>query len=238
MARTFRGKWEVGVTWEEFDGTENIQVNIAQAQKYLKACKILQKKLSVKNDLTLSFIARLPEIISVKTVSVISETTRNILYQALDESSAMLQASKEEEGKRLQEDISSRLEIVSKLIEKIAQQAPQVLEEYHQKLQERVNRFTGGLSEDENRLAMEVALLAERSDITEELTRLNAHCRNFQDCLKRSEPVGRELDFILQEILREINTVGAKSANTEISQLVIRIKTEVEKIREQIQNIE
>jgi len=238
LNRNFRGRWEIWVNWEVSDGAENIRVNTERARKYLDAYKILQKELGLKNDLTLSFIASLPEIISRENSHADPETVRDILYRAVDNSIVMLQARKEEEGKHLLKDISARLKILLELIGKTSQRAPRVVENYRQKLFQRVKKFNSSLFLDEGRLAMEVALFAERSDITEELIRLRAHGKKFQECLKRNEPVGRELDFTLQEMQREINTVGAKSSDLEISQLVIAMKTEVEKIREQVQNIE
>lgn len=234
----FRGRWEIWVNWEESGGAENIRINTERARKYLDAYKILQKELHLKNDLTLSFIASLPEIISPENSSVVPKTVQDILYRAVDDSMVMLQARKEEEGKHLLKDISSRLKILLELVDKTNQRAPQVVENYRQKLSQRMKQFTRGLALEESRLAMEVALFAERSDITEELIRLKAHGKKIRECLKRNEPVGRELDFILQEMQKEINTVGAKSSDVEISQLVIAMKTEVEKIREQVQNIE
>ncbi|SHJ61524.1 TIGR00255 family protein [Anaerobranca californiensis DSM 14826] len=143
------------------------------------------------------------------------------------------------EGQRLKVDIEERLMYINSLIQNIKEYSPSVVEEYREKLYQRVNKFKiEGLEFDENRLLAEIALFAERCNITEEIIRLESHMVEFNQSLNKKESVGRKLDFLLQEINREINTIGSKANNYQIAKLVVELKGEVEKIREQIQNIE
>ena len=142
------------------------------------------------------------------------------------------------EGKTLQKDLAQRIDSIENHLADIESRHPQVIGEYQEKLKERIKNITDGLELDEARLAQEAALLADRSDITEEMTRLKSHLNQFRSFFNTNEPIGRKLEFITQEINREVNTTGSKSSDIIISKRVIEIKSELEKIREQVQNIE
>jgi uncharacterized protein (TIGR00255 family) len=143
-----------------------------------------------------------------------------------------------EEGIKLREDFRGRLTAIENMIQQIEEKAPLALRACRDRLAQRVQELTGGLEIDETRLAQEVAFLAERSDITEELVRLRSHLGQFRDLLGRPEPAGRKLEFLLQEINREANTIGSKANEAAISHVVVEIKSELEKLREQVQNVE
>jgi uncharacterized protein (TIGR00255 family) len=143
-----------------------------------------------------------------------------------------------DEGLKLKEDFLARLSALEKMIREIEDQAPLALKGCRDRLAQRVQELSGGLGIDENRLAQEVAFLAERSDITEELVRLRSHLNQYREMLNSPEPAGRKLEFLLQEINREANTIGSKANDAGISHVVVEIKSELEKIREQVQNIE
>ena len=161
---------------------------------------------------------------------------QGVLAVAVDQLIEMRQT----EGAAIEEDLSSRLETMSMLIEQISARTPEVVEKYRNRLRRRISDLLEGKTEvDESRIAMEVAVMAERCDITEELVRLRSHISQMETNLKESEgPVGRHLDFILQEVNREVNTIASKASDTQISADCIRLKDETEKMREQVQNIE
>jgi uncharacterized protein (TIGR00255 family) len=145
---------------------------------------------------------------------------------------------REKEGESLQRDLTGRLTLIDSILEAIAGRAPQVVCEYQKRLGERIRELTGGIALDESRLLQEVALIADKSDITEEIVRFRSHIGQFSDLLTIGDGSGRKIDFLIQEMGREINTIGAKSADAVISRSVIEIKSELAKLREQVQNIE
>jgi len=143
-----------------------------------------------------------------------------------------------EEGEILKQDMVERLDLIKEMIEHIEARKDAVVEDYASRLKERVRLLTEGIDIDEQRLLVEVAVMADRSDVTEELVRARSHGAQFREIIEQQGPVGRKLDFLVQELNREVNTIGSKANNAEISQSVVAIKSELEKIREQIQNVE
>jgi uncharacterized protein (TIGR00255 family) len=156
------------------------------------------------------------------------------LAQALDELEAMRAA----EGQALAEDLGARLEVVGRLFSEAAARSPQVVAGYQERLRERIAFLTGDTEPDPQRLAMEVAVIADKADITEEAVRAASHLEQFKQFLLSSEPVGRKLDFLMQELNREANTMGSKTPDAEAGQTIVELKAELERIREQIQNVE
>ena len=161
-----------------------------------------------------------------------------VLAKALDEALSQLAVMRAAEGNRLAEDIQGKLKDIKQAVTKISDIAAQVVEDYRQKLKQRIAEFSADLEIDPSRLAMEVAIYAERSAIDEEITRLNSHLQQMAETCQAQETVGRKLDFMLQEMNREINTIGSKANGLAIHDVVIEVKSLLEKIREQIQNIE
>ena len=183
-------------------------------------------------------IAKFRNGIYIADAQIDSEKAWATTAEALDNATDALIAMKEREGELLYEDFVERLRVIGKEITILESMAPQVAEEYQKRLSERIVELTAGLEIDEARLTQECAIMAAKSDINEELVRLRSHMNQFKEMLDESESTGRKLDFLLQEMHREINTIGSKSSDLEISRTVIEIKNELAKLREQAQNIE
>jgi len=196
-----------------------LKVNIPLAKHYYGALKELQKGLGLEGDKDM-------------------ERDWGGLKRGLEQALNSLVSMREEEGGTLSEDISSRLNYMEAIVLKMVARVPIVTEVYRKRLREKIAGVLDTLILDETKLAAEVALFAERSDITEELVRLRNHLSQFRDTLKLDEPVGRRMDFLCQEILRELNTIGSKANDFELASLVVTAKAELEKIREQAQNVE
>jgi uncharacterized protein (TIGR00255 family) len=168
----------------------------------------------------------------------VDETLREALLGAVEAGVRTLDAMRVREGDALADDLRMRRGMIAQVTGNISKRAPAVVSEYSERLKSRLLQMGVDQSIDAGRFAQEVAIMADRSDITEELVRLDSHLRQFDDALALGEPVGRKLDFLLQEMGREVNTIGAKANDAEIASYVVDLKTEIEKIREQVQNIE
>lgn len=218
---------------------------ITQSSSSLKEMKGAWEKIAIelgydpKDSISLSFLAN--QLSSFPTQSLIEDEQEvlNILKHLFQEASVQVLKMKETEGKALAEDIRSRLKIMEECFQPIGALAPDAAERYRNKLQARIQEVCTSEAECDERILREVAIYAEKLDITEELTRLHSHLEQFRSLLDSDEKsIGRTLDFLTQEMNREINTIASKSAETEISRLVVMCKSELEKIREQTQNIE
>ena len=218
-------------------GEWEIKPNLPLAKQYLDALKNIQNSLGLTGDVDLKSVIGLREIIKIDPVTI-DPAKKDLILNITKEALASLQKMREEEGKTLQKDLAQRIDFIETHLADIESRHPQVIGEYQEKLKERIKNITDGLELDETRLAQEAALLADRSDITEEMTRLKSHLNQFRSFFKTNEPIGRKLEFITQEINREINSTGSKSSDIIISKRVIEIKSDLEKIREQVQNIE
>lgn len=234
-----RGKIDVTVQWEEATTSENIpQVDIAAARGYREAFSRLADELQLAREIPLTLIIAqkgvMRDVISTIDVSEFQPQ----LISAVKSAVSAIDAMRTNEGNALALDLAARRQQVTEWVEKIGGRVPQVVAEYRLKLKSRLDQLLDGIEMDEARLAQEIALMADRSDITEELVRLSSHFSQFDGVLGSSEPVGRKLDFLMQEMNREVNTIGSKSNDVEITTLVIQIKAEMEKMREQVQNVE
>ena len=218
-------------------GEWEIKPNLPLAKQYLDALKNIQNSLGLTGEVDLKSVIGLREIIKIDPVTM-DPAKKDLILNITKEALASLQTMREEEGKNLQIDLGQRIDSIETHLADIESRHPQVIGEYQEKLKERIKNITDGLELDETRLAQEAALLADRSDITEEMTRLESHLNQFRSFFNTNEPIGRKLEFITQEINREINTTGSKSSDIIISKRVIEVKSELEKIREQVQNIE
>ena len=240
-ARVSRAKADVFVNVERISGTSTKVVSDdGLIASYLEAFSALSEKFGLANDVTVSKIARLPDVFSRQLAEEdedeMWERVEKVASQALDAYDAM----RTTEGETLKKDISMRLENIDGMAKRIASISPSYLEEYRKKLEGRIRDLLtdNSAQADEGRILTEVAILADKLDTQEELTRLDSHIKQFFSIMEKNEPAGRKLDFLVQEINREINTTGSKCQMLEISKLVIEAKAELEKIREQIQNIE
>ena len=218
-------------------GEWEIKPNLPLAKQYLDALKQLQNSLGLSGEVDLKSVIGLREIIKIEPMTM-DPAKKDLILNITKEALKSLQTMREEEGKNLQKDLGQRIDSIENHLADIKSRHPQVVEEYQEKLKERIKSITSDLELDETRLAQETALLADRSDITEEMTRLKSHINQFRSFFNTNEPIGRKLEFVTQEINREINTTGSKSSDIIISKRVIEIKSDLEKIREQVQNIE
>ncbi|MBE3581012.1 MAG: YicC family protein [Thermoanaerobacteraceae bacterium] len=238
--RFARGHIDVFVSIsEENPEKQPISVDKGRAMAYYSALKELAQILGVPEDITAAQLLTLPDVLIMGGPACQEDTLWPVLYHALDTALGGLVAARLAEGARLQEDLKQRARTVEQYIEAIGWRAPQVPVEYAARLREKIAQLVQGTHVlDPDRLEMEVALLAERCDIHEELVRLRSHLEEWGVLLEGRGAVGRRLDFLLQEMLREINTIGAKANDLEISRMVIAVKGELEKMKEQVQNVE
>jgi uncharacterized protein (TIGR00255 family) len=216
-----------------------IHLNIPLAQAYARELARLSKQLKLPGPVTLDQVARAPGVLQTDEELAVEEDFWPAVEKALKQALTQMVKMREREGEHLAQDLAKRVEVMKNAATQIATQAPTVAERYRQQLIERIK--SAGLQapevEDE-RLLKEVVYFADRSDISEELTRLQSHFQQFEDGRKSKEPVGRMLDFLAQEMNREINTIGAKANDSLISREVVTLKAELEKFREQAQNVE
>jgi uncharacterized protein (TIGR00255 family) len=219
---------------------ERVQLNVDLhlADQYYKALHALKEKLQLKDDITLSLLAGAKDLIAAKEEVGDIEPYWQEMVPVLKQSFKEMDGMKRSEGEVLAKDLQTRVEIISQHLAEIKRLFPSRLEVFQKRLHERIRSFLGGDEVDANRFQQEVAFLAERADLTEEIVRMESHLAQFVLLFEGTEPVGRKMDFLLQEIHREVNTISAKANDAEISQRVVEIKSELEKIREQVQNIE
>ncbi|MGH4050490.1 MAG: YicC/YloC family endoribonuclease [Clostridium sp.] len=234
-----RGKLDVFVTQGSND-KEDVEayLNEKLAQSYINCFRTLKEKHGLYGDISVDAIARLPEVITLKQKEEDVALTFDQIEEALTKALASLLFMREREGEKLFEDVKLKCNLIDNLVENIKKRAPLVVGEYKLKLNQRLNTLNKEVEFDENRVSMEIAIFADKVGIDEELVRLNSHIEQMRETLVLGEPVGRKLDFIIQELNRETNTIASKANDLEILNTVISMKSEIEKIREQIQNIE
>ena len=236
-----RGRVNVKVTLQS--GNERsagkVHLNTEVSRQYLKEVKRLSKELAISHDVPIESLLRSPGVVEFHTALEEPEKLWIGVRKALNQGLNELLKMRIKEGAHLEKDLSKRIKLVQKSVSAVRKQAPKVSVRYREALRERIH--SAGLDipgVDEERLIKEVVYFADRSDITEELTRLESHFKQFSDCVKSNEPVGRKLDFLVQEMNREINTIGSKANDSTISQNVIDVKAELERFREQALNVE
>lgn len=234
-----RGKVEVSVLIYNQEGVNaQIEVNKEIALGYVNALRNSADDLDLDDDLTLSNIMRLPDIFTVVKVTedeeVIWDQVRSVAEKALDKFVQM----RVTEGEKMYDDIVSRLDYLENAVGTIEKQSPEVTKAYEERLYAKIKETLGDRTVDEQRVVTEVAIFSEKTAVDEETVRLRSHISQFRDLINSEEPVGRKLDFLVQELNREVNTIGSKAQDLSITKLVVDMKSEIEKIREQIQNIE
>ena len=217
---------------------QDLALDRALAKTYLKAMTDLQKELGVGGEITIETILRAPGVLRTPEEQASPDTAWPHVEAALKGALAELTKMRVAEGKNLAKDLEKRIVFVRNAVKRVQELVPGVVKRFRQTLQERIQRAGLDLPIDDERLVKEIVVFADKSDITEELTRLDSHFEQFAAHLKKNEAVGRTLEFMCQEIAREFNTMGSKANDIEISQLVVACKAEMEKVREQIQNIE
>ena len=238
-AEVSRGRLNVVVACHQSASAgKNLALDAALARTYFRAMQDLQRELQAEGEISIETVLRAPGVLRLPEEQLSIDEAWPHVEAALKEALADLVKMREREGKHLAKDLIRRLKAVRGSVRKIRQLQPGVLKRHRQSLHERIQRAGVELAIDDDRLIKEVIFFADKSDISEELTRLESHFAQFAHHLRKSEPVGRTLEFMCQELGREFNTLGAKANDVEISQLVVTCKAEMEKIREQIQNIE
>ncbi|MBU3160533.1 YicC family protein [Clostridium frigoris] len=234
-----RGKLDVFVTQGNYD-KEDVEayLNEKLAASYINCLTVLKDKYGLSDNISVAAVAKLPEVITLKQREEDVSQTFEQIEVALTKALGALLFMREREGRKLLEDVMIKCDLINGLVEKVKARAPLVVCEYKAKLTQRLNALHKEVEFDENRVAMEIAIFADKAGIDEEIVRLHSHINQMRETLIIDEPIGRKLDFIIQEMNRETNTIASKANDLEILNTVISMKSEIEKIREQIQNIE
>ena len=235
-----RGKIDITITFNNnSDVGKNIKINLELAEQYIKELSKLEERTGIKNDISIMTVAKLPDVLNISNDDE-DELIWNELKQAVQTALTNFIEMREFEGNKIKTDLLNRIEIINEKINSIKTYSSGLIEEYVVKLNTRLKEILKTDVVDEARLAQEVVIYADKCSIEEELTRLSSHVNQLKSILDSKEymSVGKKMDFIIQEMSREINTIGSKSGCLEITNLVIETKTELEDIREQIQNIE
>ena len=239
--KVFRGKLDVFVNFESFSQEDiNISVNEPLAKSYTETLRKLKSDLHLDGDVTIEIVSKFPDVITVDK-SISNENTENeireCLMKAVEDATDAFVAMREVEGETLKKNIIEKVAFVNDALQKIEERAPWVSKDYRARLEAKLADLDE-IQVDESRLLTEVLLFADKACIDEEITRLHSHTSQMYSIVEENVPVGRKLDFLVQEMNRETNTIGSKSNDIEITNHVVDIKSEIEKIREQIQNIE
>ncbi len=235
-----RGKIDVFVSFENYSAKgKDIIVNEELVKKYLEKFKLLAEQNNLSQEIPVAEIIKLPEVLTIKETEDEEDTIQSELLECLEQAINNFVEMREAEANKIKEDLEARINDVEQSVQKISTYSTRLVEEYVVKLKERIKEILKTDVIDEARLAMEVVLYADKCSVEEELTRLKSHIDQFRTLINSKEgPVGKKLDFLIQEMNRETNTMGSKSGSLEITNLVVDIKTKLEDIREQIQNIE
>lgn len=234
-----RGKVDVNVSIQTVEGSSaSVQVNRELAASYVQALRALEEPLGLRDDLSLSVISRFSDIFTVNKETEDEDAIWSDVLQVADEATGRFVQMRETEGAKMKEDVESRLDFILQAVEQVEARSPKTVEEYRARLYNKMSEVLGNTQIDEQRILTEAALYAEKIAVSEETVRLRSHVGQFRAILAQGGPVGRKLDFLIQECNRETNTIGSKAQDIEIARIVVDIKSEIEKIREQIQNIE
>lgn len=238
-SKVSRGKIDcyLGIEALKTDDAE-VVVNNTLASAYVNALKELSDTYSLKEDYGAAGIARFPDVLVLKKAEEDEEKLWSLIEPVAGEAVEKFIKMREIEGEKMRKDIASRASYILECVSFIEERSPQTVKEYNDKLVSRVHELIGDVSLDEGRIIQEVAIFADKVAVAEETVRLRSHISQLQTFLESEEPIGRKMDFLVQEINREANTIGSKASDVDIARKVVDIKAEVEKIREQIQNIE
>jgi len=237
--RLSRGRIEVQVSRDPSEDSthRDVKVNFSLAESYFKAFQALRHKFGINQEVNLTMICNAKEVITIQTVEEDNERLWSKMMIGLEEALKSVVQMREAEGHSLAVDMAGRCNLLRELTTSINKMAPVQVDLYKKKLEEKIAQLH--MNEiDQGRLSQEVCYFADRCDITEEITRLKSHIQQFLKFLEATEPVGRKLDFLVQEMAREANTIGSKCNSAQIAQVVVEVKSELEKLREQIQNVE
>jgi uncharacterized protein (TIGR00255 family) len=234
-----RGKVDVFVGVSEEENTESIvEINHSLAAGYVNALHELAQKYNIREDISVSLLSRYNDVLTVRKPPEDEEQVWLSVKECAEKAVSGLIAMREKEGEKLKDDVLSRCDVILSLVESVEERSPKTVEEYRQKLVLRMQEILNGVEIDEQRILTEAAIFADKTAVAEETIRLRSHIAQMHEMLESDAPIGRKLDFIVQEMNREANTIGSKVSDAELAHVVVDIKGEIEKIREQIQNIE
>lgn len=234
-----RGKIDMSITFEDLTKQNSfLHYNEEMAAEYMKYFAQMAEKFSLENDIRVSTLARCPEVLVMEEEQADEKELWAILEKAVDEAARQLVESRIAEGENLKQDLFLKLDHMLEVVESVEKRSPEVLSSYRERLTQKVHELLSDTMIEESRLATELVIYADKICVDEETVRLKSHIKNMRDALEEGDGVGRKLDFLTQEMNREANTILSKANDMEISNLAIELKTEIEKIREQIQNIE
>lgn len=234
-----RGKVEVYITFNNYsEKGKNIRINSELAKRYINEIKELSESTNNSQIINIQEILKLPDVLNIQLDEDAEELIWNELEIALSEAITNFISMREKEGNKIQEDLENRITLIEKNVNEITDISTGLVQEYIVKLEKRINEILKDNVVDQSRLAQEVVIFSDKCSIEEELTRLRSHIIQFRDLLNSNTATGKKIDFLIQEMNRETNTIGSKANNLQITNYVIEIKTELENIREQIQNVE
>ena len=234
-----RGKVDVFITIDSSQlDTVNVTVNQKLAQAYIEAFRGISDSFSVPFDITAGMVGRLPDVFSIEKTEADNSFITKVLSAAVNDAVADFDAMRLREGAKLFTDVQTRLGTISAMVDEIEAKAGDTLIQYRNRLEQKMNEVLSGTNIEESRILAEAAIFADRVAIDEETVRLRSHISQMEKFLETGSPIGKKMDFLIQEFNREANTIGSKCQNSEIAHTVVDLKSEIEKIREQIQNIE
>ena len=234
-----RGKLEAGVTVITRDAEDaQVQANVSVARGYLNAMRGLSGELGVRDDVTVGSLARFSDIFTVQKTEIDEHALWNDVSQVLQQALERFSAMRADEGKSLGEDIAVRLDTIEKTVGEIEKLAAENQRRYFERLYAKLREVLENRNIDETRVLQEAAIFADKAAVDEETVRLRSHIEQMRGFLKSEIPVGKKMDFLVQEFNREANTIGSKANNIELTRIVVELKSEIEKMREQVQNIE
>lgn len=237
--RLKRGKIEVSIQEETTAALTAVPtLNLTLARGYLEAFRTLKESLSLEGEPSLALIAAQRDVFAMKEEPAEEEKVHDALLATVRHAVAVHEEMRKREGGALLEDFLDRRSTLTRLMAQVEKRAPAAVAEHASRLRERLRQLLGETSLDEARFVQEVAIMADRSDISEEIVRFSSHLHQFDEALTSGEPIGRKMDFLLQEMNREINTIGSKANDSVLATVVVELKAELEKIREQVQNVE
>ena len=234
-----RGKVDLFITYEDYtEGRMSLKYNSALAAEYMEYFARMQEQFRIPNDVGVSFLAGCPEVLTMETVQEDEETLWKLLQEAVKGAAANFVETRVAEGENLKNDLIGKLDLMVDLVAQVEERSPQIVAEYRARLEDKVRELLENSSIDDSRIAAEVTIFADKICVDEETVRLKSHIESMRSELLAGGGIGRKLDFIAQEMNREANTILSKANDLEVTNKAIILKTEIEKVREQIQNIE
>lgn len=236
---TSRGKIDVYINVDSStDETKDVAVNVSLAKAYQDAINKIAEETNTSGEVNAITLARLPDVLTIDAEDEDAEEMTKVVLEALEEAGKIYTAMREDEGYNMLLVLTEHLNVIERIVGIIEEHAPEIVTNYRAKIEARMKEIMGNVPYDESRLLTEVALFADKVNVDEEIARLKSHIDQMREMFKATEPIGRKMDFLIQEMNREINTTGSKCNNLSIARNVIDVKAEIEKLREQVQNIE